>query len=100
MDASEAPLKYLNPALTRAESPSFSPNARKGTVACPLTVWETQLRILSGATVPDQTFIEKIFRQILFWDLPLLFFEVCYGAFFIIMLMTYLLIKPVKKTAR
>jgi hypothetical protein len=62
---------------------------------CPLTVWEYQLRLLTGQVVEqDVPFMARLFRMILFYDLPSWFFNVIYVSFGFLVMLTFLLIPP------
>ena len=46
-------------------------------IRCPLTVWEEQLREAGGQAVQSgQTFMGRLFHNLLFWDQPEYFFNI------------------------
>jgi hypothetical protein len=62
---------------------------------CPLTIWEYRLRLLAGQVVEkDVSFMARVFRQIIFYDLPGWTFNVIYVSFGILVIMTFVLIPP------
>jgi len=64
---------------------------------CPLTVWEYELRKLSGHQVEsDISFIGRLLRKIIFVDLPGWAFLILYTAFGAIVLILLFVIKPEK----
>ena len=50
-------------------------------IACPLTVWESQLRRSAGGPGYEQGFIAHWLHEIIFFDLPVWVFDVSYGTF-------------------
>ena len=63
--------------------------------ACPLTVWEWELRRLAGRGGDDPGgFIEYWTERILFFDLHPAFFAVLYILFFVVIIWTYWKIPP------
>jgi hypothetical protein len=64
---------------------------------CPLTVWEYRLRQCAGQAVDtDLSFLARLLSQVLFYDLPSWFFEIIYVAFGLLVIVTYILIPPIK----
>lgn len=64
-------------------------------ILCPLTLWENQFRILSGQKIEeDITFIGRIFRKIMFYDLPLWIFTFVYILFSLAVVITFIKIPP------
>ncbi len=64
-------------------------------VSCPLTVWEYDLRQLTGQTVEQNlSFIARLVRLIIFYDLPPWVFTVVHIAFGLLVVLTYVLIPP------
>ena len=60
---------------------------------CPLTIWEYRLRLLAGQVVEkDVSFMARLFRYIIFYDLPAWAFNVIYVSFGILVIMTFFLI--------
>jgi hypothetical protein len=64
-------------------------------MACPLTMWEYDLRRMAGQHVEmDLTFIGRLARAVIFYDLPQRAFTVIHIAFFALVLLTFILIPP------
>ena len=63
-------------------------------VACPLTVWEDELRRSSGQTITEGTFIGRFLHDILFYDAESWIFTTCYVAFALLVLMSFVLAPP------
>lgn len=64
-------------------------------VSCPLTVWEYNLRQLGGQFVHrDISFIARLARMVLFFDLPEWSFRVLHIVFGVVVLATFILIPP------
>ncbi len=62
---------------------------------CPLTAWEYQLRVLAGQSVEAQlSFIARLVRSIIFYDLPGWVFLVTYIAFAALVGLTLLFVRP------
>lgn len=62
---------------------------------CPLTVWEYRLRVLAGQVVEkDVSFMARVLRQIIFYDLPGWVFTVIYVSLGILVIVTFVLIPP------
>ena len=69
--------------------------------SCPLTLWEYRLRILAGQRVEGQiSFIARIVRSIMFYDLPAWVFLACYICFAIAVAATLILVAPVRRSPR
>lgn len=67
-------------------------------VLCPLTEWEYQLRERAGQLVErDMSFIARIVRSIIFYDLPWGFFLALYLGFGALVLGTFFFIPPAKR---
>ena len=62
--------------------------------ACPLTVWERDLRVLAGQPVTDATFIGRIMHGVLFYDLPSWVFTAAYLTFCALVVATFVLAPP------
>ncbi len=68
---------------------------------CPLTVWEQRLRQLAGQAVEqDISFMARVSRAVIFYDLPAWVFTVAYVAFCVLVLMTLALVPPRLKKGR
>jgi hypothetical protein len=62
-------------------------------VACPLTVWEDQLR----ASPAESGFVARWLRHILYYDFPGWVFALAYALFAIIVVLTFVLFPPVRQ---
>jgi hypothetical protein len=66
-------------------------------IPCPLTEWEYALRMSSGQHhEQDVSFVARIIRSIIFYDFPSWFFTVLYIGFGVVVLLTFIFIRPVK----
>ena len=63
-------------------------------VICPLTVWETRLRELSGQEGYSETFIQHWLRSALYYDAPEWVFVVVYTLFGGIVLASWFVVPP------
>ena len=64
-------------------------------VVCPLTDWEFRLRELAGQQVERQlSFVARLVRAIIFYDLPSWVFTVAYVGFAVLVAGSFLLIPP------
>jgi len=62
---------------------------------CPLTIWEYRLRQRAGQFFEsDMSFMARLFRMMLFYDLPEWFFTVMYAVFGVIVVAAFFLIPP------
>ncbi len=62
---------------------------------CPLTVWEYRLRMKAGQNVEQQiSFIARLVRSLIFYDLPAWAFVVAYVAFAVLVALTLVLVPP------
>jgi hypothetical protein len=62
---------------------------------CPLTTWEAQLRSGPGQeTTYQDGFISHWLHQVLFYDIPPKYFLIAYVLFFLVVLGTFLWVKP------
>lgn len=69
-------------------------------IACPLTVWEYQLRRSAGQTVAEGTFIGRCLHDLIFFDnLPPWVFTVAYVSFAGLVLATLIFIPPRWRTS-
>jgi hypothetical protein len=69
-----------------------------GGVECPLTVWENRLRVLAGQKPSGDTFMGQLFHNLLFYDLPPWCFTACYLTFALLVLATFLLAPPQRRS--
>jgi hypothetical protein len=68
---------------------------------CPLTAWEYRLRELAGQRVEAQiSFIARLVRSIIFYDLPAWVFLAAYVGFALLVGLTFLLVRPHRHHAR
>ncbi len=64
-------------------------------INCPLTVWEYDLRQLTGQAVEKNlSFIARLVRLIIFYNFPSWVFTVMHIAFGLLVIFTYILIPP------
>lgn len=61
---------------------------------CPLTTWEMALRARGGDTVYAGSFVVHWLQEILYYDLPLWVFAVCYTLFAVLVLVSWFLVPP------
>jgi uncharacterized protein DUF2784 len=65
---------------------------------CPLTLWEYRLRRLAGQLGEgDVSFVGRLIRDLLFYELPVGFFLFLYLGFGLLVLLSFILIPPEKK---
>jgi hypothetical protein len=64
-------------------------------IDCPLTVWEYDLRRLTGQAVEEHlSFIARLVRPIIFYDFPHWVFTLMHLAFGLLVILTFILIPP------
>ena len=63
-------------------------------IVCPLTRWENQLRAAAGEAGYDGTFVSHWLRPFLYWDAPLWVFTAAYTAFFLLVVLSWVLVRP------
>ena len=63
-------------------------------VTCPLTTLEQKLRSLAGETAEEGSFIGRWVHDLLFYEAPEWVFTICYTAFGLLVLGTFLLSPP------
>lgn len=63
-------------------------------IACPLTVWEDELRKLAGQSVEEGTFIGRCLDGLLFYNFPTWVFTSMYVGFALVVLATWILVPP------
>ncbi len=63
-------------------------------VTCPLTTWESQLRIAAGEPGRPGTFVGRMVHSVLFFQLPPWVFTLGYISFGAAVLLTFLLAPP------
>lgn len=69
-------------------------------VTCPLTTWEQSLRKLAGQATYDGAFIARFVHDLLFFDAEPWVFTMCYSAFGIAVLASFILAPPRWPTRR
>jgi hypothetical protein len=62
--------------------------------ACPLTVWEVELRLLAGQTVSEATFIGRLMHYLLFVAVPGWMAQAIYIGFALVIVVTLVLAPP------
>src|SRR5262245_31719635 len=65
---------------------------------CPLTTWERELRLSAGQHPEDISFMGRLARELLFYEAPQWVFTLCYVAFGLLVLVTFLRV-PVRRRA-
>ena len=65
-----------------------------GGVMCPLTTWESDLRIKAGQVPYDKSFMQDWVGDLLFYSGPPWVFTLCYTLFGIAVLVTFIFIRP------
>ncbi len=66
-------------------------------ISCPLTEWEYALRHAAGQRYEeDLSFVARIVRSVIFYDFPPWFFTALYVGFGAAVLLTFIIIKPVR----
>jgi hypothetical protein len=58
-------------------------------IACPLTVWEAELRQAAGQTVAEGTFVGRLLHNLIFVEAPAWVFTVMYVAFAMLVLSSF-----------
>lgn len=61
---------------------------------CPLTTWEMALRARGGDSVYTGSFVVHWLQEILYYDLPLWVFAVCYTLFGALVLASWFFVSP------
>ncbi|HAR96828.1 MAG TPA: DUF2784 domain-containing protein [Deltaproteobacteria bacterium] len=65
-------------------------------IICPLTNWEYHLRRLSGGSVDENiSFVARLARLLIFYDLPEWVFTVVHILFGLLVVVTFILVPPV-----
>lgn len=67
-------------------------------ITCPFTTWEKALRAKAGQTAYRGDFLANRVHDLLFFDAPPWVFTVCYTAFGLLVLATFLLAPPRRRT--
>jgi hypothetical protein len=63
-------------------------------IACPLTVWEDQLRDAAGQPVMGETFIGRWIHYFLFYDVDFAVLNACHIVFAILVIVTFVFAPP------
>jgi hypothetical protein len=63
-------------------------------VICPLTIWEMELRQQAGEPVYGTSFVAYWLEKILYYDAPPWIFAVCYSVFLLLVLATWIWVRP------
>jgi hypothetical protein len=63
-------------------------------IPCPLTVWEQELRRLSGQPISGESFMGRLLHYLIFYDWPSWAFTTLYIAFASLVLGTFFLAPP------
>jgi hypothetical protein len=63
-------------------------------IACPLTIWEYELRELAGQRTYTGSFVGNLVHDLLFYDLPPYFFTILYTGFGGMVLLSFLIAPP------
>jgi len=69
-------------------------------IACPLTVWEDTLRTWAGQQVSEDTFIGRSLDNLVFYEAGAWVFTTCYIAFALLVLATFVLVPPRRRSER
>ncbi len=67
---------------------------------CPLTVWERGLRQMAGQPVSEATFAGRVAHEILFFQAEPWVFTLCYVAFALLVLGSFVLVPPKRRVRR
>lgn len=67
---------------------------------CPLTIWEMQLRAKAGQTIYDGSFISHWLGELLYYDAPAWVFTVAYTSFGLLVLLSWIWVRPLLKTGK
>jgi uncharacterized protein DUF2784 len=66
-------------------------------IICPLTTWEEQLRLRAGQGTYSGSFIQHWVGRIMFFNVSERVFTVIYGVFFLLVALSFLVVKPARK---
>lgn len=62
---------------------------------CPLTIWENKLRILAGQeSVYEGSCIQYWVHKLMYYDMPQYVFTLTYIVFFIVVCLTFIVVRP------
>ena len=65
-----------------------------GGVTCPITIWESELRVLAGDGTYQGSFMQHWIHKIMFFDLSPGTFTVIYVVFFLVLALSLVLVRP------
>jgi hypothetical protein len=63
-------------------------------IDCPLTVWESDLRLLAGQKVEHLSFMARMMRELVFYNFSPLTFTIMHIGFGFLVVFTFILIPP------
>lgn len=63
-------------------------------IACPLTIWEYNLRIAAGQSPTDLPFVPRLLHTLIFFEAPPQFFTALYVVFGLLVLVALVLLPP------
>ena len=66
-------------------------------ILCPLTVWENTLRTAAGETTYPGTFVGYGLSRLVYYDAPQWVFVVCYTFFGVLVLASWIIVKPIRR---
>jgi hypothetical protein len=66
--------------------------------ACPLTTWERELRLRAGQQPEDIAFMARLARDLLFYEAPEWVATLCYLAFGLVVMATFVLVPMRRRT--
>lgn len=69
-------------------------------ITCPLTTWEKDLRVAAGADVYEETFMQHWVHKAMFFQLPPAVFTAMYVLFFLGIVLSLIVVKPVWRSGR
>ncbi len=69
-------------------------------IVCPLTTWEKNLRLAAGADVYEETFMQHWVHKAMFFQLPPAVFTAMYVLFFLGIVLSLIVVKPVWRSGR
>ena len=63
---------------------------------CPLTIWESNLRLAAGQPAYEGTFVQELVSRLIYYDAPLWVFAIIYTLFGALVLASWIWVKPRK----
>jgi len=67
---------------------------------CPLTTWESWLRVHAGSTAYEQSFIEHWLQKLIYYEAPFWAFTVAYTVFAVLVLLAWWRFPPRRSPGR